>query len=74
MIETLENKLVWHKTERALLFVTKDYGNGELLFFNNVIGRDEDVIPTHLIDKYIQQNQYLFDEFIEWLSDCVLEE
>ena len=69
MIETLKNKTVWHKTENLLLVVKNDYENGELLFSNGVLGRDEDVLPTDFIVSLIQQNPQLFDEFNSLIED-----
>jgi hypothetical protein len=41
-IKPLTNKRVWHTEGKEFLTVVEDYGNGELLFSNGVLGRDED--------------------------------
>ena len=68
-IENLTNKKVFHKLLKKVVNVKKDLLNGELLFNDNTIGRDDDVIVMEELTIYIQTHQELIHEFNSLLND-----
>jgi hypothetical protein len=68
-MEDITGYKVFHIPSKKIIKIKKDFLNGELLFDDNTIGRDDDVIVMEELTIYIQTHQELINEFNSLLED-----
>ena len=68
-MEDIKGYKVFYIPSKKIIKVKKDFLNGELLFSNGNIGRDDDIIIMEELNLYIQTHQELINEFNSLLED-----